>query len=244
MMMGGMDWQERGAVTRVRNQGQCGSCWAIAATEAIEGNLFINSGELVDLSAEYLVDCDRGSAGCKGGSMDQAFSFVSKNGICTNEDDPYTGGASECRCVPRVGIDDYVRVTPTVSALTRAVSRTPVAVAIEADARVFQFYKSGIIDSQSCGQNMDHGVLLVGFGYDQNQSYWRVKNSWGSDWGEDGYVRISRDEGDVCGILQQASYPVGAKNTINAEKTRQSVAQYTGAFAAVMRWVQDALFSR
>lgn len=212
MMRGGMDWQSRGAVTPVRTQGQCGSCWAFSAAEAIEGNVVAEGGDPITLSPEFLVDCDATNHGCQGGTMERAFDFVVRRGICTESNDPYVGGGSRCGCTSSVFINGYTKVAQSVDALTRALVKTPVAVSIEADSRVFQFYSGGIIDSSACGEALDHGVLLVGFGFGEDATpYWRVKNSWGESWGEDGYVRIQRGDENVCGVLSDASFPTGAK---------------------------------
>ncbi len=209
-MYGGVDWEKRGAVTPVRQQGHCGSCWAFSATGAIESNLFVNTGKTTLLSPESLVDCDPYDRGCQGGSMETAFEYATSKGLCTEHDQPYREGHGICSCSPSVTIDDYVKVGRSEHDLTRALLVTPVSVSIEADHRVFQFYKSGVLRASHCGTDLDHGVLLVGYGHDKNDSYWRIKNSWGETWGERGYVRIARGY-NTCGILNDASYPVGAR---------------------------------
>ena len=205
----GIDWREHGAVMPVKNQRSCGSCWAFSATGALEGGNFVHSGELVSLSEQQLVDCDMRSSGCNGGLMEYAFEYVSSNGLCKEEDYPYEGVDGECRssqCESAVSIAGYENVPENDGeALKRAVSQAPVSVAIEADSTVFQLYTGGVIDSELCGTSLNHGVLVVGY----EEDYWIVKNSWGPEWGEEGYVRIRfEEEGPgICGINKDASYP-------------------------------------
>lgn len=144
--------------------------------------------------------------------MESAFAFACQYGVCTEADAPYQmASGKKCVCMPRVRIQDYVRVNPSLHDLTHALIRTPVSVSVEADNRIFQFYKSGVLDASSCGDDLDHGVLLVGYGFtDDGQTYWRIKNSWGMDWGEGGYARLSRVS-NTCGVWNDASYPVGAE---------------------------------
>lgn len=208
------DWTEKGAVTPVKNQEQCGSCWAFSAVGSMEGASFVNSGKLTSLSVQHLVDCSQsfGNEGCAGGLMDAAFKYVMKNGICSEKDYPYTAKDGTCKkCAPSVRISSFVDVpSNNEKALQQAVYKQPVAVAVEADQMGWQFYGGGIM-SGSCGTNLDHGVLAVGWGEKNGKPYWKVKNSWGGIWGEKGYIllarSISKPEGQ-CGIAMQASYPV------------------------------------
>jgi len=212
-----IDWVAKGAVTPVKNQGQCGSCWAFSTTGAIEGRSFISSGELISLSEQDLVDCSKQNSGCNGGLMDYAFAFVESNeGLCTETDYPYVAYQQwRCRedgCTKYDTISNYQDVSSNTAALEAACSEGPVAIAIEADQSAFQQYTSGVLTGY-CGTSLDHGVLLVGYGTDGSDDYWKVKNSWGSDWGESGYIRLCRNcdanrgEGQ-CGILLSASYPI------------------------------------
>jgi len=211
-----IDWVAKGAVTPVKNQESCGSCWAFSTTGAIEGRYFIAKGQLNSLSEQDLVDCSKENSGCDGGLMDYAFEFVKGNdGLCSEDDYPYVAYAQQCKegnCTKEDPITSYRDVRATTAALESACNDGPVAVAIEADQIFFQLYSGGVLTA-SCGVSLDHGVLLVGYGTDGSDDYWKVKNSWGKDWGESGYIRLCRNcnanngKGQ-CGILTSASYPI------------------------------------
>ena len=212
-----VDWRNKGAVTSVKDQGQCGSCWTFSATGAIEGAWAISMGQLVDLSEQELVDCatgvSYGSHGCNGGQMEGAFKFVIANGQCTLASYPYTakdGTCQKCTAVAHISYCSDVKPNDQVS-MKAAVAQQPVAVAIEADTRYFQSYSGGILTSSSCGTTLDHGVLTVGYGEENGQKYWLVKNSWGTSWGDMGYVKIARSESTndpgICGIAMDPSFP-------------------------------------
>jgi len=213
-----VDWVSAGAVTPVKDQQRCGSCWAFSTTGSVEGALAVASGKLVSLSEEQLVQCDHnGDQGCSGGLMDNAFEWIeSGNKLCTEADYPYTSGSGTtgtCKktCTGEVSIKSHKDVPQEdEDALKSAVATQPVSIAIEADKSAFQLYKSGVLDSSSCGKQLDHGVLIVGYGTDGGKDYWKVKNSWGATWGEEGYVRMVRGK-NMCGLAMSASYPKGAK---------------------------------
>jgi C1A family cysteine protease len=214
-----VDWRKEGAISSVKNQLDCGSCWAFSASEAIEGEWYLKYNQLYNLSEQELVDCSGylGNMGCGGGSMDAAFEYVIQNGLCLNQSYPYNATNGLCQnqtCTKKVHIDKYYDVPHNnEKQLERAVVQQPVSVAIQANLRSFQLYKKGIYSDPDCGDQLDHGVLLVGYGYDPelDMKYWIVKNSWGDNWGENGYIRIAKDienpEGQ-CGIAMDASYPI------------------------------------
>ncbi|XP_056848293.1 cysteine proteinase COT44 isoform X2 [Raphanus sativus] len=212
-----VDWRQKGAVNAIKNQGTCGSCWAFSTAAAVEGVNKIVTGELISLSEQELVDCDRSyNQGCNGGLMDYAFQFIMKNGgLNTEQDYPYRGSNGKCNSLLNsrvVTIDGYEDVpTEDETALKRAVSYQPVSVAIEAGGRVFQHYQSGIFTGK-CGTTLDHAVVAVGYGSENGVDYWIVRNSWGIRWGEDGYIRMERNlaksKSGKCGIAVEASYPV------------------------------------
>jgi len=206
-----IDWTTKNAVTGVKNQGQCGSCWAFSTTGAIEGAVAISKGRLTSLSEQELVDCagSSGNQGCNGGLMNSAFSWVQSNGgLCGESAYPYKarGGTCQKSCSSVSTISGHKSVSRSEAALGSALAGRPIAIAIEADQRAFQYYKSGVMDG-TCGQRLDHGVLLVGQGTDSGKDYWKVKNSWGSSWGESGYIRLVQGK-NQCGLTNEASYPI------------------------------------
>jgi len=210
---GSLDWVAKGAVTGIKDQGQCGSCWAFSTTGGIEGAVQIKYGHLTSLSEQELVDCagSYGNSGCNGGLMDNAFKYAEANGLCTESAYPYTAKDGTCKktsCTMSTNskITGYKDVTHTENALGTASDTQPISIAIEADQSGFQLYKSGIFCGV-CGQNLDHGVLLVGYGTETGTDYWKVKNSWGTSWGEQGYIRMCRNKNE-CGLSDEPSYPV------------------------------------
>jgi cathepsin L len=215
------DWRKQGAVTPIKNQGQCGSCWSFSTTGSMEGCHFLTTGTLVSLSEQNLVDCSQaeGNEGCNGGLMDDAFTYITTNkGIDTESSYPYTAEDGTCAyAVDSCGSiltaqssgTGYTDVTTgDENALLQAVLGTPVSVAIDASQPSFQSYTSGVYYEPACSsQQLDHGVLAVGYGTDSGSDYWIVKNSWGTDWGMNGYIYMSRNKNNNCGIATMASFP-------------------------------------
>ena len=213
-----VDWRKKGAVTEVKNQGQCGSCWSFSTTGSLEGQHFLKSGELVSLSEQNLMDCSKsyGDKSCKGGLMDNAFKYIIANGgIDTEESYPYLAH-DELFCrfkAADVGatMKSYKDVMrEDVEALTQAVETIgPISVAMDAGHRSFQLYKQGVYDEPLCSSTkLNHGVLAVGYGTYEGQDYFLVKNSWGERWGMEGYFMIVRSSRNMCGLATQASYPI------------------------------------
>jgi C1A family cysteine protease len=217
-----INWVQMGAVTPIKNQGSCGSCWAFSTTGALEGAKFVKTGELVALSEQNLLDCDHLDLGCNGGLMDNAFKFDEKSGgLCSEEDYPYQAVVgdeckTDCTDVPGSIVKTFVDVPPgDEKALLSAIAMQPISIAIEASQFVFQFYKNGVITDDKCGSagSIDHGVLAVGYGtdLDTQHPYFLVKNSWGDTWGDEGFVKIgrkSKNKFGICSILKMASFPV------------------------------------
>ncbi|CAH1106464.1 unnamed protein product [Psylliodes chrysocephalus] len=209
-----IDWREKNAVTRIQNQGVCGSCWAFSVVGAVEGQNAIKYNNSAALSVEQLVDCDPGGYGCSGSIMSHRFQYVIDNGLNTDEEYPYVGSFFNVTCKAKspyvVKVKEAVVVDATESALKDAVGTVgPVSVIILAEP--MQHYKDGIFESDECivqSGDHDHGILVVGYGTENGKKFWILKNSWGTSWGEDGYFRLARDANNQCGVAYHGSYPI------------------------------------
>jgi hypothetical protein len=211
-MVDSVDWSELGAVTPIKDQGGCGSCWAFSSTGSLEGQWQIKTGTLVSLSEQQLLDCSLMNFACQGGKMDAAFAYYEQASVATEDSYPYVprgccrGDDSFEIAIAKGQVTGYMKVPGEDNILDAVTNQGPISVAIDATAESFHLYQGGIITGP-CGTALDHAVLIVGFGTDAGVDYWKVKNSWGVSWGEDGYVRMQRGV-DICGIATDAGYPV------------------------------------
>lgn len=208
-----IDWVAKGAVTPVKNQGSCGSCWAFSATGNIEGQWKLAGHSLVSVSEQQLVDCDHmGDQGCQGGLPENAYKYVKASGLETENQYGYTGRGGSCRASgsPAVTIDGQTSIQHDEGQmLTFLQQKGPISIGV--DATHFQSYNRGIMTSCNAGQ-LDHGVLIVGYGTDGSQQYWKIKNSWGQSFGESGYIRVAYNQ-NCAGLKNDPTSSVVKKST-------------------------------
>jgi len=211
-----LEWNDKKAVAKVKDQGQCGSCWAFATVGAVESWAFLKggfSGAVAELSEQQLVACSKGTcSGCQGGWPYKALEYVQQQGLCSETDYKYTARDGQCRdsqCTPTLkpgALTGYTNVSGEPGIL-QALQVGPVSVLVEADTSAFQFYHSGVLDSPSCGSQIDHAILATGYGTLSGKNYWNIKNSWGASWGDKGYVKIVRDK-KMCAVDQGPTQPI------------------------------------
>ena len=213
-MASSVDWRRKGAVTSVKNQGACGSCWTFATAGAMESAHFQATGELINLAESQWVDCDThsGNQGCNGGDVQLAYQYAEKNPIQLLETYPYVAEDGKCKYNRRLGkvsVTEWHNVkTESVRALKASIAAGPSHVSVRADKPVFHQYTGGIITSDACGVEHNHAILAVGYGTENGTPYYIVKNSWGPEWGEKGYVRIGQHEGPgICGVQTNPTKP-------------------------------------
>jgi len=204
------DWRNNNppVVTAVKDQMQCGSCWAFSATEGVECAWALSGQKLVSLAPQQIVDCDTGDMGCEGGDLPTAFAYVQANGLELESTYPYDGEQGTCAYNPsavvaRISGFQYATTTGNETQMQVALLKNgPLSICV--DAETWQSYSGGII-TNNCPDNLDHCVQIVGFSVSGNTPYWIIRNSWGTSWGIDGYIYVERNE-DLCGVSDEATY--------------------------------------
>ncbi|XP_047200271.1 procathepsin L-like isoform X3 [Hippoglossus stenolepis] len=211
-----VDWRKSGLVSPVQNQGKCGSCWAFSSMGALEGQIAKRTGALVPLSPQNLLDCSTtdGNHGCRGGNRPKAFKYVIRNkGVDSEISYPYEAKDRKCRysVKGKAGHCSNFNVLPKgdeIALRDETASVGPISVGVYSKLPSFHQYRRGVYNDPKCSSSVTHAVLVVGYGTDNGQDYWLVKNSWGTKWGEKGYIRMARNKNNLCGIANFAVYPI------------------------------------
>ena len=215
-----VNWVTAGGVTGVKNQGSCGSCWSFSTTGAMEGAHFVATGELLSFSEQQLVDCATGrylNMGCNGGNPLWAYRYLKSHFAELESEYPYTSGngddSTDCLYDSHSKTAVEVQASASVTSEDRdqmkaALAQQPLAVLVEAYKMAFQTYRSGVLTSDACGTQLDHAVLAVGYGTEDGQDYWLVKNSSDTTWGDNGYIKLGMDDTTgTCGVQMGPSFP-------------------------------------
>jgi cathepsin L len=224
-----VDWRNHGAVTEVKDQGHFASSWAFSAVGAVEGQYFLNTGSLVTLSEQQIHDC-------VGDSSDVRSYIVKTGSIETETAYPRTNDTQACyynEHAAAATVQGFQDIEQSEEALKNAVASIgPISVAISADRESFQFYSGGVYDEPNCGTLVDHAVLVIGYGNENGKDFWLVKNSWGKDWGDNGYIKMARNRNNQCAIASYANFPtgVGRKNS-NGDRKRSFMSSLLMAIA-------------
>ncbi len=212
-----IDWTQKGMVSAVQDSGMCGSDWAFSAIGAVEGAYGVMQGEFTALSAQQLLDCTGSATSCAGGTQSQAFDYLKTAKAMSAESYPYNSGypaKGECKYdeskATSALVDMYTFADEgDVNMMKMALTHQPIAASIQADSKAFQLYTSGVLDLETCGTELNHAIVMVGYGNHEGTDYWIVKNSWGTNWGESGYVKIAIKPGQgICGIQKSAVWTV------------------------------------
>lgn len=212
-----IDWREKGGINPVKNQKSCGSCWAFASCAALETFVWKKTGKLYDFSEQNLVDCDKSSSGCGGGSITRAFTYTQKNGLQLEKDYPYKAKTLKCNYTKEKAISTnkgylLLKAKNNAALVKTALLTQPVAIAIAANKNVFQFYNKGVLKGEACGTDLTHAVVIVGYKIINGEEAFIIRNSWGPHWGDNGYIYISTNSSysngkGTCGILSSVSIP-------------------------------------
>ncbi|CAG9765400.1 unnamed protein product [Ceutorhynchus assimilis] len=207
-----VDWRNQGAVTPIKNQKDCSSCWAFSAVGSLEGQYYKKYGNLISISEQNLIDCstDGNNRGCNGGWIGNAFKYLTNNQITAENEYAYTGTQQMCNNNMgnfKISIKGYQTIQPDESQLQQAVATIgPISAAL--DASNLQFYAGGVYRDDDCAVGrVNHGIVIVGYGTESGRDYWLIKNSWGNQWGEGGYFKLIRNKGNQCNIASYGMYP-------------------------------------